>query len=249
MKNKLKVVFLSGLILTLGGCTNIQDKFGGIQDKFTGIQNKLSGTPTYTEIDENNFNVQAETQLFAVGNYKVNESGIAVAKMKAKEEAEIQLKKLISNEATNILDAFFNEIHTKNIITSKSTKEDLANLASSELIDDIIVANSWNNENEEFISLAIDKNIIPKKVKEIFITHIQDIIDDLDNAINKISNEFPDTTNPSIATTVIETTQVEQNETVTLNETIDTEVIESNVTIEDSNLETNSEPEVFLDDF
>ncbi len=231
MKNKLKVIFLSGLIMSLGACTNIQDTF--------------TGTPTYTEVERSNFNVQEETQLFAMGNYKINESGIAVAKMKAKEQAEIYLKKQIFNETTNVFNSFFNEVHTKNIVISKNTIEDLANLVSSELIKDAATTNSWNKEGKEFIVLAIDKNRIPKKVKEIFVVHLQAIIDDLDGAINKVSNEYLDIANPTVAA-VEETPRVEESETKTVDNTADAENLDP---IDNSNPEKNAEPEVFLDDF
>jgi len=228
MKNKLKMIFLSGLILSLGACTNIQDTF--------------TGAPTYTEIEKSNFNVQEETQLFAMGSYKVNESGTAVAKMKAKEQAEIYLKKQIFNETTNVLNSFFNEVHTKNIVISKNTIEDLANLVSSELIKDAVTTNSWNNEGKEFIVLAVDKNRVPEKVKGIFVTHLQAIIDDLDGAINKVSNEYLEIANPPVA--VEETPEVEA-----IDETAKTANIESNDPLNDSSSDKNAEPEVFLDDF
>lgn len=234
MKNKLKMIFLSGLILSLGACTNIQDTF--------------TGTPTYTEVERSNFNVQEETQLFAMGSYKVNESGTAVAKMKAKEQAETYLKKQIFNETTNVLNSFFNEVHTKNIVISKNTIEDLANLVSSELIKDAVTTNSWNNEGKEFIVLAIDKNRVPEKVKEIFVIHLQAIIDDLDGAINKVSNEYLDIAKPPVAA-VEETPKVEEAEIKTVDSTTDAENTEAKDPVEDSNSEKNSEPEVFLDDF
>ncbi|MCS5421516.1 MULTISPECIES: hypothetical protein [Psychrilyobacter] len=227
MKNKLKIIFLSGLILSLGACTNIQDTF--------------TGTPTYTEIEKTNFNVQEETQLFAMGSYKVNESGTAVAKMRAEEEAEISLKKQIFTETTNVLNSFFNEIHTKNIVISKSTTSDLANLVSSQLIKDAVTTNSWNNEGREFIVLAIDKNKIPEKAKGIFVTHLEGIIDDLDGAINKVSAEYLEIANPPVVVAAEETPEAE---------VIDkTENIESNDPVENSSSDKNAEPEVFLDDF
>jgi len=239
MKNKLKMILLSGLILSLGACTNIQDTF--------------TGTPTYTEIERSNFNVQEETQLFAMGSYKVNESGAAVAEMKAKEQAEIYLKKQIFNETTNVLNSFFNEVHTKNIVTSKNTVEDLANLVSSELTKDAITTNSWNDQGKEFVVLAVDKTKIPEKVKEIFVIHIQAIIDDLDGAITKVSNEYLEIAKPPVVI-VEEIPKVEKNEVEvkTVNETKNTEPknpIEPKDSIETSNSEKNSEPEVFLDDF
>jgi|GEM_PF-1692941 len=233
MKNKLKMIFLSGLILSLGACTNIQDTF--------------TGTPTYTEVERSNFNVQEETQLFAMGSYKVNESGTAVAKMRAKEQAETYLKKQIFNETTNVLNSFFNEVHTKNIVISKNTIEDLANLVSSELIKDAVTTNSWNNEGKEFIVLAIDKNRVPEKVKEIFVIHLQAIIDDLDGAINKVSNEYLDIAKPPVAE-VEETPKVEEAEIKTVDSTTDAENTEAKDPVENSNSEKNSEPEVFLDD-
>ena len=236
MKNKLKMIFLSGLILSLGACTNIQDTF--------------TGTPTYTEVERSNFNVQEETQLFAMGSYKINESGTAVAKMKAKEQAETYLKKQIFNETTNVLNSFFNEVHTKNIVISKNTIEDLANLVSSKLIKEAVTANSWNNEGKEFIVLAIDKNRVPEKVKEIFVIHLQAIIDDLDGAINKVSNEYLDIAKPPVAV-VEETPKVEKTEVEVkpVDEVAKTEDIKSKDPIENSDSEKNSEPEVFLDDF
>jgi len=235
MKNKLKMLFLSGLILSLGACTNIQDTF--------------TGTPTYTEIEKTNFNVQEETQLFAMGSYKVNESGTAVAKMKAKEQAEIYLKKQIFTETTNVLNSFFNEVHTKNIVISKNTIEDLANLVSSELIKDALTTNSWNNEGKEFIVLAIDKNKVPEKVKEIFVIHLQAIIDDLDGAINKVSEEYLEIAKPPVVVAVEETPKAEKTEIETIDETANIKNIESNNPVDDSNSDKNAEPEVFLDDF
>ncbi|WP_028855146.1 hypothetical protein [Psychrilyobacter atlanticus] len=236
MKNKLKMIFLSGLILSLGACTNIQDTF--------------TSTPTYTEVERSNFNVQEETQLFAMGSYKINESGTAVAKMKAKEQAETYLKKQIFNETTNVLNSFFNEVHTKNIVISKNTIEDLANLVSSKLIKEAVTANSWNNEGKEFIVLAIDKNRVPEKVKEIFVIHLQAIIDDLDGAINKVSNEYLDIAKPPV-TVVEETPKVEKTEVEVkpVDEVAKTEDIEPKDSMGNSNSEKNSEPEVFLDDF
>lgn len=229
MKNKLKMIFLSGLILSLGACSNIQETF--------------TPTPTYTAVEKTNFNVQEETQLFAVGSYKVNESGIAVAKMKAKKQAETSLKKQIFSETKNVLNSFFNEIHTKNIVISKNTIEDLANLVSSELIKEAVTTNSWNNEGKEFIVLAIDKNKIPEKVKERFVIHLQAIINDLDRAINKVSNEYLDISNPTF-TVVEETTEVK-----TIDIPVDKKETKTADQLENSNDEKNSEPEVFLEDF
>ena len=221
MKNKLKMFFLSGLILSLGACTNIQDTF--------------TSTTTYTEIEKTNFNVQEETQLFAMGSHKVNESGNAVARMKAEEQAKLYLKKQIFNETTNILNSFFNEINTKSIVISKNITKDLANLISSELIKDAIMTNSWNDEGKEFLVLAIDKNKVPKKVKGKFISYLQTIIDDLDGTITKISNEYIEIGKPMVEEVEAETTNIEN--------------LEIQTPVENLNLEKNDEPEVFLEDF
>ena len=74
MKIKLKILLLSTLILSLGACTTLKDTF--------------ATTPTYTAVEKENFNVQEETQLFAMGSHKINESGVAVAQMKARDKAK-----------------------------------------------------------------------------------------------------------------------------------------------------------------
>jgi len=229
MKNKLKIIFLSGLILSLGACSNIQNTF--------------TATPVYTETEKINFNVQEETQLFALGSYKINESGAAVANMKAEEQAKIFLKKQIFNETTNVLNLFFSEINTKSILISKNTIKDLSNLVSSELIKDTTTTNTWNNEGEEFVVLAIDKSRIPEKVKEKFVTYIQTIIDDLDSAITKVSNEYMKIDKPSIIVTTEEKFQVQQTETTNI------ENLELQNPLDSLDSEKNSEPEVFLEDF
>ena len=231
MKNKVKISFLSGLILSLGACTNIQDTFTGVT--------------TYTDAQKTNFNVQEESQLFSMGSYKINESGPAVAKMKAEEQAKTNLKKQIFNETTNVLTSFFNEINTKNILISNNIIKDLSNLVSSELIKDAKITNSWNNEGKEFIVLAIDKNKIPDKVKGKFITHLQTIIDDLDSTIYKISNEYTIIDDPSISVIKEKTPQVIESQI----KTITPENLNPQNSLNSLNLEKNSEPEVFLEDF
>lgn len=232
MKNKLKIILLSGMILSLGACTNIQDTF--------------TGTPAYTEIEKSNFNVQEEIQLFAMGSYQVNESGTAVAKMKAKGQAEIYLKKQIFDQSIDMLNLFFSEVHIKNIIISKNTVEDLADLVSSELTKDAITTNSWNDQGKEFVVLAVDKTKIPEKVKEKFVIHLQSIIDDLDGAITKVSNEYLEITKPTIAITeeIAEVKAVDETKNIGPKNPVELED-----SIESSNSKKNSEPEVFLDDF
>jgi len=231
MKNKLKIIFLSGLVLSLGACTNIQDTF--------------NGATTYTDVEKNNFNVQEETQLFDIGNYRINESGPAVAKMKAEEQAKTHLKKQIFNETTNILTSFVKEINTKSVLISSNTIKDLSNLISSELMKGATITNSWKNEDKEFIVLAIDKNKISDKVKKRFITHLQNIIDNLDSTIYKVSNEYSIILDPSISVKKEKTSQVIESQTKTITpENLNPQNILNNL-----NSEKNSESEVFLDDF
>ena len=238
MKNKLKIIFIATLIISLGGCTNIQDTF--------------STTPTYREAERSNFNVQEETQLFAMGSSKVNESGTAVAKMNAEKEAKTYLKKQIFNETTNVLNSFFNEIHTKNIVISKDTVEDLSNLVSSQLIEETTQTSSWNDQGKEFIVLAIDKNKVPEKVKEIFVIYLQNIIDDLNGALNKVSKEYLEIATPPVIILPKETSKTENKDNIEPKDTVE-KAPQEDIKPEDSStekvLEKNSEPEVFLDDF
>ena len=253
MKNKLKIIFIGILIFSLGGCTNIQDTF--------------STTPTYTEVEKSNFNVQEEKQLFAMGSSKVNESGTAVAKMKAEKEAKTYLKKQIFNETTNVLNSFFNEVHTKNIIISKDTVEDLSNLVSSQLIEEAVETSSWNDQGKEFIVLAIDRNRVPEKVKETFVIHLQNIIQDLDGAINKVSKEYLEIATPPVVIPPKETPKTENKDDFESKDMVEKVQLEDDLEPKDSLektqsedvkpensspekvLEKNSEPEVFLDDF
>jgi predicted transcriptional regulator len=234
MKTKFKILFLSTLILSLGACTDIKESF--------------AVTPTYTTEEKANFNVQEETQLFAVGSYKVNESGSEVAQMKAREQAKESLKKQISTETTNVLNSFFAEIKTKNLNISKTTIEDLSSLVASHLIKEAVETNSWNNEGKEYVALAIDKSRIPEKVKEIFVAHLKNIIEDLNNAVNKVSNEYIELSKPPVKETKKDVTEADQKEsTETSKSGVDSP--DSNEKPEESTTSENGEPEVYLDDF
>jgi hypothetical protein len=227
MKTKFKLIFLSTVILSLGACTNLKNSF--------------STTPTYTATEKTNFNVQEETQFFAMGRYSVSESGVAVAQMRAKEKAKEILKKEIFNETTSTLNSFFAEVKTKNLNVSKTTIKDLSNLVANNLIKEAKVTNSWSKDNTEFVVLAIDKSKVPKEVKDIFIVHIQDVITDLNHAIDKVSteyNEMPQTS--EVVTKLPEVTPKKE-------EIQDPE--ETKITVEDNPSSDNSEPEVFLEDF
>jgi hypothetical protein len=228
---KFKVLMLAGLIVSLGACTNMS---GG----------SSSSSNSYTEADRANFNVQEETQLYAVGNATVTESGVAVAKMKAKDAARAQLKKEIYNETTNVLNAFFGEINTKNITISKNTIEDLSKLVTAQLIDEAVQTNAWNNENKEYVVLAIDKSRIPEKVKEIFVIHVQGIINNLNNAIDKVSKEYQAMANPNAKEDIVETPKKDKN---SVEKNTETEKKESSSIKEAT--EENAEDEVILEEF
>ncbi|MGB6129500.1 MAG: hypothetical protein WBG30_12175, partial [Psychrilyobacter sp.] len=117
----------------------------------------------------------------------------------------------------------------------KNTVEDLANLVSSELTKDAIITNSWNDQDKEFIVLAVDKTKISKKAKEIFVIHVQAIIDDLDETITEVSNEYLEIS--KLPLTLVK-------ETPTLKKT----QVKAKVGNKKSS-KKNFEPEVFLDDF
>jgi len=234
MKTKFKIIFLSTLILSLGACTEIKETF--------------AVTPTYTTAEKANFNVQEETQLFAVGSYKINESGVEVAQMRAREQAKESLKKQISTETTNVLNSFFAEIKTKNLDISKTTIEDLSSLVASHLIKEAVETNAWNNEGKEYVVLALDKSRIPEKVKEIFVIHLKNIIEDLNNAVNKVSTEYVELSKPPVKETKKEVKEGVKEET---NETSEPKVDnpDTTETSSDSATSENGEPEVYLDDF
>ncbi len=222
MKTNNKVLILLLITIIVGGCTNITETF----------------TSTYTDNQRVNFNVKEETQLFAVGDATVNESGSAVAKMKAKESAKEQLKKQIFSESTLVLNSLFQEIQSKSISTSKTTIEDLAGLVASNLISEASQTNTWANEGKEFVVLAIDKNVIPDTSKDVFIQHLETIIVKLKGTIEKVSNDYK---NSDFTQSVKNNEESFDEENTTIPSISD----ESNFNGESS----NSEPEVFLDDF
>jgi hypothetical protein len=233
MKNRLKLLFLSALILVLGGCNNLSETF--------------APKPTYSETEISNFNINKETQIFAAGNSTVTESGVAVAKMRAREDAEKELKKQIYNETKNVLTSFFDEVHTKNFTVSSKTVEDLATLVSAQLTKEATIANSWNDQGKEYIVLAIDKNRIPEKVKEIFVVHLEGIVAALNNAINKISTEYAEIAKPKITEESKKGEENSKNVDLPIEEkNKNTEVISEEVNPSE---DANSEEEVNLDEF
>jgi len=236
MKINLKFLFLTLLIVTLGGCTNLKDTF--------------QMTPTYTETQKSNFKVNEKTQIFAMGSSKIGQSGEEVSKMKSRAEAESRLKKLILNESIGILNTYFTEIKNENIDISKNTIEDLANLVTSRLLKDVTETNSWKEEGADYTVLAIDKNKITDSSKSIFIIYLKDIVIDLNKAIDKISSEQIAHDN-SFNTPLNETPSLEKTSSIktidvpTPSETSDD--IPSNST--ETPTEKQDESDVFLEDF
>ena len=240
MQNRFKLLFFTLFIITLSGCTALKDTF--------------ISAPTYTEIEKSNFKIDEETQYYAMGSSKISQSGEAVSKMKAKEDAEKYLRKQILNESTRLLNSYFTEIKNNNINITKGTVNDLANLITSKLMREVKETNNWKAENIYYTVLAINKNKVPESIKSTFVIYLKDIVIDLNTAIDKISSDY--VSSEEVAPPIIS----EPAETIQSVEPVDSKNIDNPDAIsevpkdetpkeEGTSKEEHNDPEVLLDEF
>ncbi len=164
-----KIIFLFLMTITLlafTGCENLPT-MGGTS------KSPMSQERIATAVDVNE-------EIFGVGSATVTESGQGVAKMRANKIAREDLQKKLLKETKTILKAYLIEIdfYSKNI--SEKVISDLSEYITNILLNDATEKDSWIENEEIYVVLAINRNEIPEKTRDTFVAHIDSIIKKLE---------------------------------------------------------------------
>ncbi len=162
-----KFSFFITLLFFNFACTN---------SKLPGIKSKPEKQfKTIVEIS-----VDPEKEMYSIGESKIGESGIKVARMKSTETANKALKEKVQKESYEILEGFFKRAAIYEGRFNKKIMNNLSEYVSAKVMKNAKTKKEWEYDTGDiFVLVSVEKYDMIKETKAIFIEHINKVLDDL----------------------------------------------------------------------
>ena len=164
------------LVFSSFACTNssILGKKGGTEKQFQTIIET---------------SVNPEEELYSIGGFKIEESGIKVARMKAVEEANELLNEKVKKESHKLLQNFSGnaDIYEKKL--NKHIIESLSEYVAKKVLQDVTPKKEWEYDTGEiFVLISVAKEDVVDETKNIFVEHLDKVLSDLKKVRQEISS-------------------------------------------------------------
>ena len=133
--------------------------------------------------------VNLEEELYSIGSFKIEESGVKVARMKAVDEANELLNEKVKKESRKILQKFSSsaDIYEKKL--NKHIIENLSEYVAKKVLQDVTPKKEWEYDTGEiFVLVSIPKEDIVAETKIIFVEHLDKVLSDLKKVRQEISS-------------------------------------------------------------
>ncbi len=163
MKKKITIVLCAALLM-MTGCTNLGDLGSSSSSKSPMSQERIASS------------VDINDEIFGIGSAPILESGQGVAKMRANKEAREDIRKKLQAETEDVLTAYLVEIDFYSKKISDNVMADLSEYISNNMLNDTEEKDSWVENERIYTVIAIDRNQVPLRSRDTFVTHIDNII-------------------------------------------------------------------------
>jgi len=163
MKKKI-LMGLCAALLIMTGCTNLGDLGSSSSSKSPMSQERIAAS------------VDINDEIFGIGSAPIVESGQGVAKMRANKEAREDIRKKLQKETEDVLTAYLVEIDFYSKKISDNVMADLSEYISNNMLSDTEEKDSWVENERIYTVIAIDRNEVPLRSRDTFVTHIDNII-------------------------------------------------------------------------
>ena len=163
MKKKI-LMGLCAALLIMTGCTNLGDLGSSSSSKSPMSQERIAAS------------VDINDEIFGIGSAPIVESGQGVAKMRANKEAREDIRKKLQKETEDVLTAYLVEIDFYSKKISDNVMADLSEYISNNMLSDTEEKDSWVENERIYTVVAIDRNEVPLRSRDTFVTHIDNII-------------------------------------------------------------------------
>lgn len=155
---------LCAALLMMTGCTNLGNLGSSSSSKSPMSQERIAAS------------VDINDEIFGIGSAPIVESGQGVAKMRANKEAREDIRKKLQAETEDVLTAYLVEIDFYSKKISDNVMADLSEYISNNMLSDTEEKDSWVENERIYTVIAIDRNEVPLRSRDTFVTHIDNII-------------------------------------------------------------------------
>jgi hypothetical protein len=163
--------------------------------------------------------VDVNDEIFGIGSAPIVESGQGVAKMRANKEAREDIRKKLQKETEDVLTAYLVEIDFYSKKISDNVMEDLSEYISNNMLNDTEEKDSWVENDRIYTVIAIDRDQVPLRSRDTFVTHIDSIIKKLTDLKGQIMNIPIEAVQEEPAVTTSEKVEVTEEATPVVEET------------------------------
>lgn len=176
----MKNILILCLVTLLCSCSSIQNLSDYLPTKKENIPIALQ--------EQVVAKINPETELFAVGNSKIDKTGSLLAQAKANKLAKEYLRDKIKAEVKNNLNIYLSEsnLYTKGIVTP--VIEQLSDYATELSLKNISQKGAWENSTEVYSLFAISRNEVATNSKQVFSNYLKEITNNLTNITDKMIN-------------------------------------------------------------
>ncbi|GLI55563.1 hypothetical protein PM10SUCC1_10770 [Propionigenium maris DSM 9537] len=175
MKKRMIMGFCTALLL-MTGCTSLEGLGSSSSSKSPMSQERIAAS------------VDVNDEIFGIGSAPIVESGQGVAKMRANKEAREDIRKKLQKETEDVLTAYLVEIDFYSKKISDNVMEDLSEYISNNMLNDTEEKDSWVENDRIYTVIAIDRDEVPLRSRDTFVTHIDSIIKKLTDLKGQILN-------------------------------------------------------------
>ncbi len=198
MKKRMMIGLCTALLL-MTGCTSLEGLGSSSSSKSPMSQERIAAS------------VDVNDEIFGIGSAPIVESGQGVAKMRANKEAREDIRKKLQKETEDVLTAYLVEIDFYSKKISDKVMADLSEYISNNMLNDTEEKDSWVENERIYTVIAIDRDEVPLRSRDTFVTHIDNIIKkltDLKGQIMDIPIETVQEKNPAINEKAVEAAPV-----------------------------------------
>ncbi len=192
------MIGLCTALLLMTGCTGLEGLGSSSSSKSPMSQERIAAS------------VDINDEIFGIGSAPIVESGQGVAKMRANKEAREDIRKKLQKETEDVLTAYLVEIDFYSKKISDNVMADLSEYISNNMLNDTEEKDSWVENDRIYTVIAIDRDEVPLRSRDTFVTHIDNIIKKLTDLKGQIMNIPLESTLP--ATEKVEKTPAAETE-------------------------------------
>ncbi|WP_319370068.1 hypothetical protein [uncultured Ilyobacter sp.] len=132
--------------------------------------------------------VNENEDMYIVGSAKVEDSGIEVARMKARTTAKEELKNEILKESKKIIETYLTDLDFYNKKLSDQIMTDLSEYVAEDIMTSAEEKSYWQEDGKAFVALSVKKDKIPTRTRTTFLKHLDGIMEKVKSLKERIES-------------------------------------------------------------